>query len=62
MKARLMSSGAGHDAMILAGHMPVAMLFMRTPGGLSHHPDEAVRESDVALALAVGANFLDALD
>jgi len=48
--------------MILAGHMPVAMLFMRTPGGLSHHPDEAVRESDVALALAVGANFLDALD
>jgi allantoate deiminase len=55
---RRMPSGAGHDAMILAALMPVAMLFLRTPGGISHHPDEAVREDDVALALRVGQQFL----
>jgi len=57
----IMSSGAGHDAMILASHMPAAMLFIRTPGGVSHHPDESVMEGDVAMALAAGANFLDEL-
>jgi allantoate deiminase len=57
----VMSSGAGHDAMILAPLMPAAMLFIRTPGGLSHHPDEAVMEGDVAVALAAGANVLDEL-
>ena len=57
----MMPSGAGHDAMILAPHMPAAMLFIRTPGGLSHHPDETVMEGDVAVALAAGANFLEEL-
>ena len=55
----VMASGAGHDAMIVAAQMPAAMLFIRTPGGLSHHPDESVDEGDVAVALAVGANFLE---
>ena len=54
-----MPSGAGHDAMILAPSMPAAMLFLRTPGGVSHHPDENVLEDDVALALAAGGHFLD---
>jgi len=54
-----MASGAGHDAMILAPHMPAAMLFLRTPGGVSHHADEHVLEDDVALALAVGGHVLD---
>lgn len=53
-----MTSGAGHDAMILAERMPTAMLFLRTPGGLSHHPDETVSEDDVAAALEVGLAFL----
>jgi allantoate deiminase len=57
----IMSSGAGHDAMILAAHMPATMLFIRTPGGVSHHPDESVTEGDVAIALAAGVNFLDEL-
>ncbi len=56
-----MPSGAGHDAMIVAPHMPAAMLFLRTPGGLSHHPDETVLDDDVALALAAGGHFLDEL-
>ena len=37
-----MPSGAGHDAMVMATRMPAAMLFLRSPGGLSHHPDETV--------------------
>jgi len=53
-----MFSGAGHDAMILAPHVPTTMLFVRSPGGLSHHPDEAVREQDVEAALATVLNFL----
>ena len=55
-----MTSGAGHDAMIVAGRMPVAMLFVRSPGGISHHPDETVRVEDVAAALTVGAAYLEA--
>ena len=40
-----MPSGAGHDAMIMAEQMPAAMLFLRSPGGISHHPDESVLEA-----------------
>jgi allantoate deiminase len=53
-----MTSGAGHDAMIVATRMPAAMLFVRSPGGVSHHPDERVIESDIAAAIAVGREFL----
>jgi allantoate deiminase len=56
-----LSSGAGHDAMVVAQRMPTAMLFIRSPGGISHHPDESVFDSDVAMALEVGRNFLDEL-
>ena len=55
-----MTSGAGHDAMIVASRMPVAMLFVRSPRGVSHHPDETVRVEDVAAALRVGAAYLEA--
>ena len=58
---KTLASGAGHDAMVVAGCMPAAMLFLRSPGGLSHHPDESVREEDVALALVVARHFLDEL-
>ena len=53
-----MSSGAGHDAMILADRVPAAMLFVRSPGGLSHHPDESVLPDDVADALRALVRFL----
>jgi allantoate deiminase len=56
-----MTSGAGHDAMIVAACMPAAMLFLRSPGGISHHPDESVIEGDVDAALTVGLAFLDEL-
>jgi allantoate deiminase len=57
-----LASGAGHDAMIVAAHMPAAMLFLRSPGGISHDPAEAVAEDDVALGLQVGLRFLDQLE
>ena len=60
LPAHRMVSGAGHDAMILARRVPAAMLFLRSPGGISHHPDETVLPEDVAAALAVGAKYLDA--
>jgi allantoate deiminase len=53
-----MTSGAGHDAMILASRIPSAMLFLRSPGGLSHHPDETVLPQDVEAALATAMEFL----
>ena len=55
------TSGAGHDAMVLAEKMPAAMLFLRCAGGISHHPAEDVREDDVAVALAAGVKFLEEL-
>ena len=56
-----MSSGAGHDAMVMAARVPTAMLFLRSPGGISHHPAEAVLEEDVEAALEVGRKFLERL-
>jgi allantoate deiminase len=61
-KLHRMTSGAGHDAMIVARRMPAAMLFLRSPGGISHHPDETVLPEDVAAALAVGIRFLECLE
>jgi allantoate deiminase len=57
-----MPSGAGHDAMIVARKMPAAMLFLRSPGGISHHPDETVLPEDVDAALDVGTRFLEQLE
>ena len=54
-------SGAGHDAVVLARHFPTAMLFLRCAGGVSHHPDESVSESDVCVALDVLLRFVSNL-
>lgn len=59
--ALALPSGAGHDAVAMAALTPVAMLFVRCKGGISHHPDEAVAEADVAAAIAVLSRFLAAL-
>jgi allantoate deiminase len=56
--SRRMTSGAGHDAMILAPTIPSTMLFLRSPGGLSHHPDETVLPQDVEAALVTAMEFL----
>jgi allantoate deiminase len=58
---KTMHSGAGHDALVMAGRLPTAMLFLRSPGGVSHHPDEAAREEDVEASLLVAEEFLQRL-
>jgi allantoate deiminase len=55
---RLLPSGAGHDAGILASLFPVAMLFVRCREGLSHHPEEFVSLEDIGVALQVTVEFL----
>jgi len=60
-EAHRMASGAGHDAMILAEKVPAAMIFLRTPGGISHDPSESVHLDDVAKALECGQHLLTQL-
>ena len=57
----LITSGAGHDAMIMAEKVPSVMIFLRSPGGVSHHPHESVLPDDVDLALSAGLHFLKEL-
>ncbi|WP_375406202.1 M20/M25/M40 family metallo-hydrolase, partial [uncultured Amnibacterium sp.] len=40
-------TGAGHDAGVLAAHVPTAMLFVRNPTGVSHAPEEDASEADL---------------
>jgi len=54
----LMVSGAGHDAMAMADAGPVAMLFVRCRGGVSHSPLEHAEPGDVAAAAAALATYL----
>lgn len=51
---RLISSGAGHDAQIMASICPVGMIFIPSVDGLSHVPEEKINPSD----LEKGANLL----
>jgi allantoate deiminase len=53
-----LSSGAGHDAGVMAAVCPMAMLFVRCPGGVSHSPEERVLEDDVRVALEVVVRYL----
>jgi allantoate deiminase len=55
---RELVSGAGHDAVALSAVCPVAMLFVRCAGGISHDPRESVTEEDVAAALDVLERFV----
>ncbi len=57
-----LTSGAGHDAVPLSGLLPVAMLFVRCAGGVSHNPAEAVAVEDVAIAISVLDRFLELTD
>ena len=51
-------SGAFHDAMVFAPLVPSAMLFLRTPGGISHNPEETVLPEVVEQAIQAGLRFL----
>jgi N-carbamoyl-L-amino-acid hydrolase len=44
---------AGHDAGVLAAHMPAAMVFVRNETGVSHSPEETVDLEDAAFGVEV---------
>ncbi|WED25314.1 allantoate amidohydrolase [Vibrio sp. DW001] len=54
-----LTSGAGHDAMVLADIVPTTMLFMRCKEGISHSPKESVNVEDVAVSLSALAMFIN---
>jgi N-carbamoyl-L-amino-acid hydrolase len=54
LNVRRMTSGAGHDAQMIARICPAAMIFVPSRGGVSHNPREHTDEAD----LAAGANVL----
>jgi len=54
-------SGAGHDAMSFRGRCPIAMLFVRCRGGVSHNPAEFASEADIEVATQTLLDFVDRL-
>ncbi|WFE27055.1 allantoate amidohydrolase [Solwaraspora sp. WMMD791] len=44
----VLPTAAGHDAGVLAGHVPTAMIFVRNPTGVSHAPAEHATDDDCA--------------
>jgi hydantoinase/carbamoylase family amidase len=54
-------SGAGHDAMVLGRHVPAAMLFVPSRGGISHSPDEHTEDAACELGARVLARALELL-
>ena len=53
----LLPSGAGHDGVAIAALTPIAMLFVRCKGGVSHNPAELVDPADVGVAIDVLGGF-----
>lgn len=49
-----MTSGAGHDAQMMARIAPAAMIFVPSAGGISHNPREHTEDAE----LVAGANIL----
>jgi N-carbamoyl-L-amino-acid hydrolase len=54
----VLATGAGHDAGVLAAHVPTAMLFVRNPTGISHAPGEHATDEDCAAGVAALADVL----
>lgn len=54
LASRRMTSGAGHDAQMIARIAPSAMIFVPSRGGISHNPKEFTGDED----LVAGANVL----
>jgi N-carbamoyl-L-amino-acid hydrolase len=57
----VLPTGAGHDAGILAAHVPTAMLFVRNPTGVSHAPEEFAEAADCEAGVTALATVLGQL-
>ena len=55
-------SGAGHDGLAMIALCPIAMLFVRCAGGISHNPAESITAEDADAAVRVLTAFLRQLD
>jgi len=62
LRAHRLPSGAGHDAMALAELCPIAMLFLRCGGGISHNPLESITAEDAEAGARVFLDFLENFD
>ena len=54
LSVRRMTSGAGHDAQMMARVAPAAMIFVPSKDGVSHNPREFTSDGD----MIAGANVL----
>jgi ureidoglycolate amidohydrolase len=61
LRYRRMTSGAYHDAMVLAAEVPIGMIFVPSAGGISHHPDEHTDAQDIDRGVDVLAGTLKRL-
>ncbi|MFV2102844.1 allantoate amidohydrolase [Micromonospora sp. LOL_024] len=61
LHAPVLPTGAGHDAGVLAAHVPTAMLFVRNPTGVSHSPAESATDADCAAGVTALARVLEDL-
>lgn len=61
LKVPVLGTGAGHDAGILSGRVPTAMLFVRNPTGVSHSPAEHATEDDCVAGVTALADVLEGL-
>ncbi|MFI7487896.1 allantoate amidohydrolase [Micromonospora echinaurantiaca] len=61
LDAPVLPTGAGHDAGVLAGYLPTAMLFVRNPTGISHSPSEWATDADCAAGVRALARVLQEL-
>lgn len=59
---RVLSSGAGHDAAVVARRAPSAMVFIPCVDGISHSPQEQASPDDIALAIEVLCSTLRRID
>ncbi|WP_053615952.1 allantoate amidohydrolase [Nocardiopsis sp. NRRL B-16309] len=57
----VLPTGAGHDAGVLAAHVPTAMLYVRNPTGVSHSPEEWARPDDCHAGVTALADVLQDL-
>ena len=61
LSAPVIPTGAGHDAGILAPHVPTAMLFVRNDSGISHAPEEYADVADCVIGVDALADVLEEL-
>ncbi len=62
IRATELSSGAGHDALIIGRHIPAAMLFVKSKEGISHNPKEWSSLNDCVQGVHVLKSYVESID